>query len=48
VNEADIALLKLERLRRQINREARAFTLQIVAALVVAFVLGYLAGRYWR
>jgi hypothetical protein len=47
MNESDIALLKLERLRRQINREARASVLWIVAAIGAAFVLGYLLGR-WR
>jgi hypothetical protein len=45
----DPELLKLERLRRQINAEARRFVLQIVLALVVAFGLGAVVGRFfWR
>jgi hypothetical protein len=41
-------LFRLEQLRRRINAEARASVLWLVAALVVAFALGYLAGRLWR
>jgi hypothetical protein len=40
-------LLKLERLRRQINIETRRFVLQIVFALAVAFGLGAAFGRFW-
>jgi hypothetical protein len=41
-------LLRLEALRRDIDSRARASVMRVVVALVVAFVLGYLAGRYWR
>jgi len=41
-------LLRLEALRRDLDARARAFVLRLVVALVVAFALGYLAGRYWR
>jgi hypothetical protein len=44
--EADLVVLKLERLRRQINAEARRSVLQIILALTVAFAFGFLAGRY--
>jgi hypothetical protein len=37
------------RLRRQINREAHTFMVQIVLALGVAFALGAVVGRFfWR
>jgi hypothetical protein len=41
-------LLRLEALRRDIDSRARASVMRVVVALGVAFVLGYLAGRYWR
>ena len=41
-------MLRLEQLRRDIDNRARRAALQFVAALVVAFALGWLAGRYWR
>jgi hypothetical protein len=34
--------------RRQIDREARAFTLRLVVALVVAFSAGFWLGKLWR
>jgi hypothetical protein len=42
------AFLKIDKLRREVDAMARREVLQLVGALVVAFVLGYLAGRYWR
>lgn len=44
--EADLVVLKLERLRRQINAEARRSVWQIILALALAFALGVLTGRY--
>ena len=44
----DAELLKLERLRRQINAEARRSVMQIVFALGLVFGLGVLIGRFWR
>ena len=44
--EADLVVLKLERLRRQINAEARRSILQIILALALAFGAGVLTGRY--
>jgi|HubBroStandDraft_4_1064222.scaffolds.fasta_scaffold2737635_1 hypothetical protein len=41
-------LLRLEQLRRRINADARRSVMQLVGALVAAFLLGYLAGRYGR
>ena len=38
--------ITLERLRRQINAEARRSVLQIILALALAFGLGVLTGRY--
>jgi hypothetical protein len=48
MNEADLAILKAERLRRQINAEARRFVVQIMFALGLAFALGVALGRFWR
>lgn len=41
-------MLRLEQLRRQIDREARAYTLRLVVALVIAFGLGVAFGRFWK
>jgi hypothetical protein len=38
--------LRIEKLRRQIDASARAFVLRLVLALVVAFGVGVLIGRY--
>ena len=48
MNEADLAILKAERLRAEIRYESRRFTLQILFALALAFGLGAAAGHYWR
>jgi hypothetical protein len=48
VNEADLVLLKIERLRQEIRYESRRFVLEILFALVVAFGAGVAAGRLWR
>ena len=40
--------LRLEELRRRINREAFRSVLWFVGALVVAFGVGYLAGHFSR
>ena len=40
--------LRIERLRRQIDREARAFVLRLVLALGATFVVGVLVGKLWR
>ena len=45
--EAEL-MLRLEQLRRRINADARRSVLQIVAALALAFVVGYLVARVWR
>lgn len=44
----DLDLIKMERLRREILIESRRFTLQIIAALAVAFAAGAMVGRGWR
>jgi hypothetical protein len=45
--EAEL-MLRLEQLRRRINADARRSVLQLVGAIGIALVIGYLAGRYWR
>jgi hypothetical protein len=35
------------RLRQELVYEGRKFTLQIIAALTIAFVLGAAFGKYW-
>jgi len=46
---ADLLLLKLERLRRQINAEPRRFMVQMAFALALAFAAGAVVGRFfWR
>jgi hypothetical protein len=47
VNEADLAILKAERLHAQIRYESRRFTLQVIAALIAAFALGFAVGHWW-
>jgi hypothetical protein len=42
------AFYKIDKLRREIDAMARRSVMQIIGALVLAFVLGYLAGRLWR
>ena len=45
MNEADLAILKAERLRAEIRYENRVFVLQII----VIFAAGLLAGHFlWR
>jgi hypothetical protein len=48
VNDADLAILKAERLRAEIRYESRRFILEILFALVVVFALGWALGRFWR
>jgi hypothetical protein len=48
LNEADFRILQAERLRAEIRYESRRFTLQILFALALAFVAGYLVARVWR
>jgi hypothetical protein len=48
MNEADLALLKAERLRAEIRYENRRFVLQILSALALAFALGVAIGHVWR
>jgi hypothetical protein len=48
VNEADLAILKAERLRAEIRYETRKFVLQILLALGVMFGAGVLVGKFWR
>ena len=40
--------MRLEELRRRLDRDARRFVIQLVAALAIAFALGYLLGRFGR
>jgi hypothetical protein len=47
MTEAEL-MMRLEQLRRQIDREARAFTLRLALALGGAFGVGFLIGRLWR
>ena len=47
MNEGDLLILKAERLRAEIRYESRRFTLQLLAALGVAFGLGVAYGRFW-
>jgi hypothetical protein len=39
--------LRFEKLRRQIDHEARVFVLRLVLAIAIAFALGWALGR-WR
>jgi hypothetical protein len=48
MNEADLAILKAERLRAEIRYESRRFILEILFALAVAFALGVAIGKLWR
>jgi hypothetical protein len=48
MNEADLAILKAERLRAEIRYESRRFILQILFSLGATFGVGVLVGRYWR
>ena len=49
MNEADLLILKADRLRAEIRYKSRRFTLQIILALGVAFGLGAVVGRFfWR
>jgi hypothetical protein len=48
VNPEAEQLFRLEQLRRRINAEARRSVLQIIAALALAFALGWALGRFWR
>jgi hypothetical protein len=48
MNEADLNILKAERLRQEIRVENRRFILEILAALALAFGLGAAAGHLWR
>jgi hypothetical protein len=40
--------LKIDKLRREVDATARRSVLQLVGAIGIALVIGYLAGRYWR
>jgi hypothetical protein len=48
INPEAEQLLRLEKLRRQIDARARASVMWFIAALVVACALGVLIGRFWR
>jgi hypothetical protein len=41
-------MMKIARLQRELDRDARAFVLRLVLALVVAFSAGFLVGKLWR
>jgi hypothetical protein len=45
MNEADLLLLKAERLRQEISAENRRFIWQIIVALAIAFAAGVLIGK---
>ena len=47
INPEAEQFLRLEELRRRIDREARAFLLRLVLALVVAFGVGLALGKLW-
>jgi hypothetical protein len=40
--------LRLEQLRRQIDREARRSVWPMIGALCAAFSAGFMLGRLWR
>jgi hypothetical protein len=48
MNEADLALLKAERLRQEIRAENRRFMVQFLFGLAAAFSAGFMLGRLWR
>jgi len=41
-------MMRVEQLRRQLDRDARRSVWQMIGALVLAFSLGVLVGRLWR
>jgi hypothetical protein len=45
--EAEL-LMRLEKLRREIDARARASVLSLIAALALAFGLGWALGHLWR
>ena len=42
------AFYKVDKLRREIDSLARAAVLRLVAAIALAFVIGWALGRFWR
>jgi hypothetical protein len=41
-------MMRIAQLRRELDRDARAFALRLILGLGVVFGLGVLVGKFWR